>query len=222
MREDGQRTCFVLGKTPGSQRILLWDPMEGVFKWTIIGARHRPAVYKTGTFAYNGNHSLRLWSGAVTPDGDVESTCYRSFPIGTCPKIRFECVWHRGTTGAIAGFGFYWYNWVDGVETRAGIRWALHSPYIWYINEAGGWTYVVETAQILAEGAWHRWAWEVDLHTQRYGVVELDGKRHDFSAYGFYVGAQGLPTAGQGVRLVVWVSGSGGNTHFDDVLVRAL
>lgn len=220
MREDGRRTGYILGKTPGAERILLFDDFESLLKWSVIAGVHRPRVTKDTSVAFNGNACARFFSGSITPNGVLESVAYRDLYVVGAGHGRYRVELVFRNLGMPWSFGFGFLKWVDGVERALAVRHA--SAYFeWeYLGADGAYYFLAGSGSNYAVGGWHRIAFEFEWDPSEYVLLEVDGDIFGMTGVEYYQYASALPTLGQGVRLSMQIAGAGHSMYVDDVLVR--
>lgn len=222
MREDGRRTCFILGKTPGAQRILLWDDLEGLFKWHAIAGWGSQARYRTQEAAFGGTYGMRLYAKRVVADGYSYQGAARSFPMVKDGILRAELVAMAPVAWPFDGFGIAvkWWDGVKRYEVRA-VYESVGDYFMWY-DESCQWADTGLAKLPRAKGAWHRLWLEIDLVRKEYvnvgidaDTVQLDGNKI------CSVGDAGPVVAYVVCVAVVYYTGDK-NAYFDDVLVRTV
>lgn len=186
MREDGQGTGFILGKTPGSQRILLYDDFEGLFKWGCVDGWSCPARKGRVARPFGGAWGSYVQNRRTTTDGWVNLYLGRSFPLAPVSRLRCEAVFLPRSTDQPDAFGLV-LAWYDGAKRcTAGFRLAYHGvqPEIRvsgnYWNPFGG------TGGELAADAWHHLFLEIDLFRGEYVKAGYDAEVFDLSGVKFY------------------------------------
>lgn len=220
MREDGQRICFTLGKTPGAERILLWDDLEGIWKWGNIGDYFSGSPIQTGLAAYDGDYGLQLLYRGDLPDHYMWGGAARYVPRSVGGRIRFEFV-SRLIPGAEArGVHFGVELMTATGNPKAAIHWLVYEDRIEYLNSAGLWAEVPSGSPVLAKESWHHWFAELDLDRQKWVAAGVDG----FSFHLNEISLSVWPIGGA-ERMVVGFSVASWKrlrlgAYFDDVLVR--
>jgi hypothetical protein len=222
VREDGQRTGFVLGKTPGLGRILLWDDFEGLLRWSVHGPRLSPGVALSQALVFDGDWALRYFVGTRRPNGPSQTYCYRDVYCVPHGRIRLEIVWQRTSGGNAFSLGFGFWKWINGIQRRAAVRWAGGDAYWKYYDSNGDWQYLWDSEQHLEHDAWHRMALELDLARNEYLALESDGLRVNLSGIGFMAYGAALPASQSGFVLEGWIVGAGGYCYYDNALVRCI
>lgn len=222
MREDGQRTCFILGKTPGLGRILLYDDFEDIFKWKVGLARHRPGVAKSQVKVFNGNYALQFYPGSTPIDGPVQSYASRDFYVVPEGLLQLEILHYRPTPLAAWSIGFGFSRFKNGIRSLATVRWAGGVPYWRYLDDGGNWVKINGSDQILAGGAWHRFYMTLDLVRGEYVNFGSDGMVMSLSGLKYREYAFPPLGAPVGFVLELWIVGGGVSHYYDDALVRSV
>lgn len=222
MREDGQRTCFVLGQTPGAGRILLWDDFESLFKWGSLTGFPTPPRKDQYAFPFDGNWAMRLQIRRVFPDGYIWYGVGRSCVFGGNPIVSIEGVFYVPVSYPLPGFGFY----CEFICGRKAYRWGFQVDGVWglldYYASTGGWVRLGTGTQVVAWGSWHRLSLVADTANLEYVSMVLDGESYSMGGIGMYnrgtVGADKLEV---GVLCATLLTGPC-NLYVDDVLVRCV
>jgi hypothetical protein len=154
MREDGQRVCSILGKTPGADRILLYDDMEGVLKWGFIEGFTLQSCAKRDLSAYAGNYGLSVGGIVVVPDGWAWGYAGRYFPCCGLGVVCTSCIFRS-----------------RGVNTTKGFR--LYVRFVF-----GGYRYdgFIQYDFGAADPCWHQVELVMNLFTGKYGKCSIDGQ----------------------------------------------
>ena len=220
MREDGQRTCFTLGKTPGAERILLWDDLEGLLKWHTLTGWGLPARYKIGAAAFDGNYGMRLYAKRAIADGYQYLGAARSFPMVRDGILRAELVAMVPLASSFDGFGIalQWWDGVKKYDVRA-IYESTNNYFMWFKGNCT----LADTGLALlarAKGVWHRLWLEIDLARKEYVSVGIDGDTVQLDGNKICA----VPDAGPVVAYVISVAviyySGDKNAYYDDVLCR--
>lgn len=222
MREDGQRTCFTLGKTPGAERVLLWDDLEGLFKWGRVSGWGLPRLSKSATGAFDGSWGLQVLGVRRFPDGILYHGAGRSFPMVRDGILRAEAVAMIPSVGGIDGCGvaLQWYDGTKKYEVRVAFE-TISNYFMWW-DSGCHWADTGLSLLPRADDAWHRVWMEIDLVRKEYvnvgidaDTVQLDGNK-----------ICAVADAGSVVATVILfvVDGAAGTRpgYFDDVLVRTV
>jgi hypothetical protein len=222
MREDGQRIVNILGRTPGAERILLWDDFEGLLKWTSVPGWGSPRIAKSATGAFDGSWGLQLLVRRTVFDGYMYIGAGRSFPMVRDGILRTEAVMMLPEVGGQDGFGIG-VDWYDGEKRYlARIAYEKLGNYFMWTNAGCSW---VDTGLPLlprAAGSWHRLWIEIDLVRKEYVNVGIDGDTVQLSGNKICAFADAGPVVAYVISFVVVFGGGARSGCFDDVLVRII
>lgn len=222
MREDGQRICFTLGKTPGAQRILLWDDLEGLFKWTTVSGWGAPRRSKSATGAFDGSWGLQVLHRRTVLDGYQYIGVGRSFPIVRDGILRAESVMMLPSVAGQDGFGIavQWYDGVKKYDVRVAYE-TLGNYFMWW-DPACRWADTGLARLPRADGAWHRLWMEIDLVRKEYVNVGIDADTVQLDGNKICSAADAGPVVAYVILFVVVFYGGTRSGYFDDVLVRTV
>lgn len=175
MREDGLERGFILGKTPGAERILLYDDFEGLLKWKSFGEPAGYSVTKNPFQAYNGNVSMQLQTrvrGALP--GDYVHA-YRFIPSFGKTVHKLEVIWNPAGASRCRRVGFEFLFLMGGVTYEFGVVYEVETLKWRYFTGWGFWVDVPGGGQSLLEGSWHRLSVLFDARALKYGNLYSDG-----------------------------------------------
>lgn len=222
MREDGQRTVFTLGSVAQTGSLLLFDDLEGPFKWKVVSGWPTGRGFKSTYAKYDGSYGLGLQNRMLSPDGPARAFRGRSFGYRSFGRWSVECVF-EGYFGFMADLYFVLFEVVKGGRLySAGVLYdAMYTQ--WGVEDGkDSWVLVSEATVALNTIVWHRISLEVDFSIGEYIAFEIDAERFDLS--GRSIGDQ----AGAGGDVARVICGMGFYTvgtkgaHFDNVLVREI
>jgi hypothetical protein len=200
MREDGLERGFILGKTPGAERILLYDDMEGLLKWGAIEGAVCLSLARDSIAAYGGNYGIRFGSRCVVPNGPCWGWVGRYFPASPCKRFEVVALFRRPYVGASDHWGVSVYVY-DGVHK---FFVEVYGPY-----------------DFLGLG-WHQIIVRFDLHSEVITYCRLDGEVQYWEGQPVYKVVDTSP-----VRAFIFLRTGTADTrirsmYWDDVLVRAV
>lgn len=222
MREDGQRTCFTLGKTPGAERVLLWDDLEGSLKWGRVPGWGRPRSAKLGAAAFGGDYGLRMTDRRGIPNGPQFSGTGRIFPMVRDGILRVECVASVPVVLGLLGFGIA-VEWTDGSK-RYDVRvfYDDESFYFAWYGPRCGWVDTGLPWIRRAPGAWHRLWMEIDLVRKEFVNVGIDADTVQLDGAKICAVADAGPVVATVILFCMTIYTEVRSVHFDDVLVRTV
>lgn len=222
MREDGQRTGFILGSVAQTGSLLLFDDLEGLFKWTTVSGWPTGRGFKSTYARYDGSYGLGLQNRLAIPNGASRAFRGRSFGYRSFRRWSVECVFN-GYFGSMAHLYYVLFEVVKGGRLySAGV--VYDGMYeLWGVEDGkDSWVLVSEAELELNTVGWHRLSLEVDFSIGEYLAFEIDSKRYDLT--GRNIGDE----AGAGGDVARVICGMGFYTvgtkgaHFDNVLVREI
>lgn len=222
MREDGQRTGSILGSVAQTGSILLYDDLEGLFKWKTVGGWPGGRAAKTTSAKYGGSYGLWLQSRLAVPNGAARAFRGRSFGYRSFRRWSVEVLF-VGHFGFMADLYFVLFEVVRGGRLySAGV--VYDDAYVQWAVEDGqdSWVLVSEATVELNRVTWHRVRLDIDFSIGEYMAFEIDSERYDLS--GRSIGDE----AGAGGDVAWVICGMGFYTpgtrgaNFDNVLVREI
>jgi len=220
VREDGQRTCWVLGQTPGLERILLYDDMEGLVKWTADGLIPIGGIVRDTAFVFGGNYSLRLRNVGPPPDGLGWWYVYRTF-AGVSVGV-LECVgrFKLDPLALAFGYGIVLAFYRGGIRTEYGWRYNYATQVLEYIDPVSGQWFGWAAGIWLAPEAWHEVVLRADVGRGRMGVCGVDGFVYDLSEVRGYESETSLREHARCNVITGRYAQVSRSVWIDDVLVR--
>lgn len=222
MRENGQRTCFILGKTPGAERVLLWDDLEGLLKWTSSAGWGSPRVSKASLAAFGGSWGLQVLNRRTIPDGFVYPGAGRRFPMVRDGILRAESVMMTPSVGGQDGFGIalQWYDGTNRYDVRVAYE-SITDPFM-YWGSGGYWEDTGLAKLPRAEDVWHRVWMEIDLVRKEYVNVGIDADTVQLDGVKIYSTADAGPVVASVILFVAMYHVGTLKGYFDDVLLRTI
>lgn len=222
MREDGRRTCFTLGKTPGAGRILLWDDLEGLFKWTTVPGWGTPRLSKSPSAAFGGSWGLVVLHRRTVPDGYQYIGAGRTFPMVRDGILRAESVMMVPSVAGQAGFGIA-VDWYDGTKKyRAAVAFDTESNYFMWYDSGCGWADTGLARLPRAKDVWHRVWMEIDLVRKEHVNVGIDADTVQLDGNKICAVADAGPVVAYVILFAVVFHTGARASYFDDVLVRTV
>lgn len=220
-KEDGQRTCSMLGKTPGASRIVVFDDFEDRLKWKGDGLLPMGIISKSQTHVYNGNWALKVGREVWAPNGMVWRDYYRL--ITGCAENVFliQGRVYFPTVGGVRGVGIGFWRRSAGVDRRWGVRVHCATGRMEYFTDEGTWEYRLGGAWAMGRDCWHLFGMVLDVRDQDYGELVCNGESQSMADL---KGFESASESGDKCSVRVWVGQSAGGTvygWFDDVVVRA-
>lgn len=222
MREDGQRTVFTLGKTPGQERILVYDDMEGVLKWKTDGIVPIGISGKSQTHVYNGNWAYRIGREIYKPNGAIWRSYYRWIARGESDRVKASGLFRKGGVPSAFGYGIELTVVRSGVRRQWGFRYRGATGALYYYNSLGWWWTLWPLLAPGSDDAWHQLGFTVDLESSRYDLLLVDALVFNLS---HLFGQTRSVWDGDSLKVGVMVGNQAygtANVWVDDVLVRCI
>lgn len=219
MGEEYKRPVVVLGSVPALGPVVLYDDMEGLFKWAKTGTGADPVLEKGAVVCFNGSYGLHAKSRVTTPAAADYVKAARYFPCRACEKYSLELIWQMVSLGEFNYLDFVlWLD--DGTTIFMGVVRYDRVNTLWkYRNAAGNYVEIPGAGQTFWAGVWNRLRFTIDLRTGLYVSVESCAKVFDVSALAMYTSASGGSTSGQVYITGVTVGAAACEFHVDDVLI---
>lgn len=220
MREDGQRTCFTLGKMVTQGGVLLHDDLEGLLKFGEYPGYRVATLVKEGASAYAGSFGLHLTGRGIFPD--LLTWYYTARSFGRTAHQTLEVSGLFRLQFPLKGYGYELRLDFQrkGDNPICAIRWREDIKKFQYLWSGGGWRYVPGVTEELDNSAWHRLYFMVDLARDIYVGAGVDSIK-------FEMGGLGIPiwpiVAPERNYVVVGTSAKGRGVRgmgVDEVLVR--
>ena len=175
MGEEYVRRLMILGSVPNLGPVILYDDMEGYFKWVVGGTVGDRVCEKDATECYNDSNSLRIVSRATgATEGDLISAARNTYQRAG-QRYRLELL-HRETGDNDAKLVRFYVYVSDGTHTHyIDVRYDAVNHKWQYKDTAGDWQDVSGGSQNLHPTGWHRLLLEWDESTQKYIRLVSDG-----------------------------------------------
>jgi len=222
MREDGQRTGNILGKTPAAGRVLLYDGLEGSLNWKNVGIAPVGILSRSQTHVYTGDWALKAGCENFRPNGTVFRQFYRSCVVSEIQELVVSCRFVYPGVAIAQGFavGFYWTH--DGDRGYWWFRYDGQSGWFYCLNDHGVWELIDVRKFAVSGDAWHEIGLVVNFGSLFYDRFFCDGICLDGSLIKRYRASLFAPDDAS-VRIQVG-NYSGGTLYswIDDVLVRTI
>lgn len=222
MGKEYVRNITVIGEVPSLGPLILFDDMEGLFKWGKTGTGADYTVEKDATVAYNGLACLHLATRASNPAEDDVVAAHRYLYPRPGKRYRIELLfqYENSTFCKLLEFDF---SIQDGTY--------LHNIFIrydpvnakWqYKSAAGAWVDVVDGAQGLLQAGWHRLVFEFDQNAKEFKSLVCDAKEMDLSGIRYQVAGNGADQYAKLDFKVVAGSTTPPEVYIDDVLIMEI
>lgn len=222
MREDGQRTCFTLGSVAQTGSLLLFDDLEGLWKWESVTGWSTGRAGRIGRAAYGGNYGGYQLARVAIPNGPGRCFMGRSFGCRSFRTWAVEVV-IGGRSGLAPELVFVALELVrNGRMYSAGVLYDGTYDIWGYEDGQDSWALLAGVSRKLDLEFWHRIRFDVDLERGEYVALDADGKVFDLRGISFG------DEAGAGGDRSTMIIGVGRYTigtsegWFDDVLVREI
>lgn len=222
MREDGQRTGFILGSVAQTGSLLLFDDLEGLWKWKTVDGWRTGRAGRSGLAAYGGNYGGYLIARVVLPNGPGRCFLGRSFGCRSLRTWAVEVV-IGGRLGREPELVYVTLELVrNGRMYSAGVLYdAPHD--IWaYEDGQDSWAWLAGVSRKLDLESWHRIRFDVDFNRGEYVALDADGEVFDLRGISFGDEAE---AGGDRSTMIIGVGRYSVGTSegwFDDVLVREI
>lgn len=222
MREDGQRTGFVLGKTPGHERIILWDDFEDLKKWGSVPGYFAPQSIQTGAWAYDGSKALRFIHYRDIPNAMWNVYGGRSVFMVPHGRFRYEALFKTEVAFDVQAFGLFLHVWDGTYLRKCGFRWGGSVSWFMYWHERNRWGSSGMPYKLLVDGAWHHLWMVVDFVKSEYVEVGCNGRTYDMTGVKMYKGAGSGGVAAYAMLHLGQMATGFVILNFDNVLLRAV
>lgn len=219
MGEEFIRRIMVLGEVPLLGPVILFDDIEGLFKWSKTGTGADYVVEKDAAVAYNGSACLHLKTrvtGAAENDF-AQAARYHFQRPGK--RYRLECIFQIKVR-ADCKYVFFCGEIYDGsVGHFCGIRYDSQNGKWQYRTGLTAYTDVPGGSQNLIEGRWHRFLVEYDEHKKEFVRLIADSLEVPLAGKSYYSAASATA-----IHQTTWVEVVAQSTtppevYVDDVLV---
>ena len=212
----------MLGKTPGPERVLLWDDLEGLFKWTTVPGWGVPRRSKSSSAAFGGSWGLELLVRRRVPDGFQYVGAGRTFPLVRDAVVRFESVMMCPGVNGQDGFGIavQWYDGTNKYDVRVAYE-GITDYFMWF-RPGCTWGDSGLRRDPRAKGAWHRVWMEIDLVRKEYKNVGIDGDVVQLDGNKICAVPDAGPVVAYVILFVVVLYSGTRSGYFDDVFVGAV
>jgi hypothetical protein len=222
MGEEFVRRIMVLGSVPSLGPVILFDDIEGLFKWNGAGTDVLYTVAKDSTVAYNDSASLKIKTDTGSPAEDdyVDATRFCFERPGRRCRIELLFMLTAYQNSKLTRFRFESDDLSSFITAEVVYQAATRQWY--YLNSVGGLSLIPGSAFTLGDLRWHRLLFEFDMAAGRYLWFECDNFKFDMSALALYSQVSGEVSYSKiGFKLVA----AGVNPpemHVDDVLVMEI
>lgn len=219
MREDGLGRGFVVGQSISSSNIVLYDDLEGLFKWKYVAGSVGSSISKWIRDAYHGSACLVLQTYLAVPNGPARCSAERSLGYPKLGRYLFVCRWKMPALKDASDIEFRIAGVFNGYShsALAYLLFPLNAIVLYY--GSSGEYLLLDVSPGFLSGAWHETRIIVDAVRDEYVSVGIDGFNFDLQGYGLVKAVDVGPDQGRVLLGVVqnWI---GRFLHlFDDVLV---
>lgn len=219
MGQEYKREIVVLGQVPSMGPVILFDDLEGIFKWIGYGTGADYVVERSQVNVFNGSYNLHLktrTTGAAVGDS-VQA--WRTCSFRRSKKMRLELIWYTMDMDNVAYLTLDVF-WLDGATSHRGSVRFDRANGIWqYLNSVGGWSNIVGSGQVLGGAAFVWTSIEIDFAKNEYVELRCASVRVDMAGLGIYQVASAL---GEKVTAQILFEDAligATDMYFDDVLV---
>lgn len=219
MGKEYLRDITVIGLVPSLGPVILFDDMEDLFKWSESDGVGDFVFEKDSAVAFNGSASLHMitrTAGAAPAD---VVTAWRRFYQRPGKRYRVELLWNLAAN-ARCNLVTFKVSIMDGsAEHRAAVFYDSQNLKWLYMDSGSVPRDVVDGAQNLCEGAWHRLMFEIDEVKGEYLRMVSDGLEIDLGGTAYYNPSNGAVIKGSVLFSIKSQSTAPPEINIDDVLI---
>lgn len=222
MTKEYEREITVMGSVPSLGPVILFDDVEGTYKWGDWGTGGDFVNEKQGVIVYNGSNAGHVKSRTTGAAENDQQEARRAIFQRPGKRYAAECLWipDAAVQADLFRFGLLFYD--GSVLHEVHVAYSASGNYWLYMSLGGTEQLIPGSSQTLQQNVWQRVRFEVDqekgfLTRLVSGALDLTGLELPY---------QRSASAGalQAVVKVGLRAGSAppGEIYFDDVLVMEI
>lgn len=218
MGQEDVRRVTVVGEVPVQGAIVLFDDLEGLFKWGTAGAGDGAAT-KVTTKAFRGSASMKLTTDSGTPAAAQSVNASLNTFILPPQVYEVSCVFQIDDTSVATEFEILVYVNTGSELYKWGVRWDGVNGQLDARTANGSWTAIAGSDTTLADDSWHFLSYSFDFLNKKYVDAILNRDKFDISALGYTPDVDANP---QTVSVFPFLRTSDAQqltAHVDDILI---